>query len=68
MLAIFQHLTKVGCRLLSDSTEKSFESEISVAVSNESDELLNGTSTSLPSPLVEASSASGDSNEVGVSF
>ena len=43
-LAIFQHLTKVGCRLLTDLK----------AVSNESDDLLNDTTTSSPSPQARA--------------
>ena len=42
-LAIFQHLTKVGCRLLTESTEaiwKLFQT----------DDLLNDSPTSSPSP------------------
>ena len=39
-LAIFQHSTKVGCRRLTEST-------------NESDDLLNNTPISSPSPQAE---------------
>ena len=42
-LAIFKHLTKVGCRLLTESIE----------ASNESDDLINDTPTSSPSPQAE---------------
>ena len=45
MLAIFQHLTKVGYCLLTGSHLK--------AVPNESDALVNDTPTSSPSPLAE---------------
>ena len=51
-LAIFQHVTKAGCCPLSESTV-AIESEISVAVSNESDEILNDISISSPSPPAE---------------
>ena len=47
-LVIFQHLTNEVVVL-----QWPFESKISVSVSNESDELLNDTPTSSPSPLTE---------------
>ena len=47
MLAMFQHLPKVGCHLLA-------EVQINLkAVTNESGDLLNDTPTSLPSPYAE---------------
>ena len=45
MLAIFQHLAKVGW--------KPFENRISVAASSESDELFNDTPNSSSSPRAE---------------